>query len=99
MMVIQGVNVFPSQIEQILTEVEGTQPHYRLRVDRSGALDELEVWVEVSDQIFFDEMKKLRALQEEIQKRLEEALGFFVRVRLVEAMSIQKWKDSSGNGQ
>jgi len=99
MMVIQGVNVFPSQIEQILTEVEGTQPHYRLRVDRSGALDELEVWVEVSDQIFFDEMKKLRALQEEIQKRLEEALGFFVRVRLVEPMSIQKWKDSSGNGQ
>jgi phenylacetate-CoA ligase len=99
MVVIQGVNVFPSQIEQILTEIEGTEPHYRLRVDRSSALDELEVWVEVSEQIFFDEVKKLRALQEEIQKRLEEALGFSVRVRLVEPMSIQKWKDISGDSQ
>ena len=97
MVVIQGINVFPSQIEQILTEIEGTEPHYRLRVDRSGARDELEVWVEVSDQIFFDEIKKLRALQEEIQKRLEEVLGFFVRVKLVEPMSIQKWKNSSEN--
>jgi phenylacetate-CoA ligase len=99
MVVIQGINVFPSQIEQILAEIEGTEPHYRLRVDRSGARDELEVWVEVSDQIFFDEIKKLSALQEEIQKRLEEVLGFFVRVRLVEPMSIQKWKNSSGNSQ
>ncbi len=99
MVVIQGVNVFPSQIEQILTEIEHTEPHYRLRVDRSGAVDELEVWVEVSDSIFFDEVRKLRILQEEIQRRLEEMLGFSVRVKLVEPMSIQKWKDYSGNSQ
>ena len=96
-MIIQGVKVHPSQIEQILTEIEGTEPHYRLNVDRSGAMDELEVSVEVSDQIFFDELKKMRSLQEEIQKRLEDALSVSVYVKLVEPMSIQKWKDTSGN--
>ncbi len=90
--IIQGVKIAPAQIERILTEIEGSEPHFRLNIDRSGASDELEVQVEVSDRIFFDEVKKLRALQEETQKRLEETLGFFVRVRLVEPMSIQKWK-------
>ena len=88
--IIQGVKVLPSRIEQILTEIEGTEPHFRLNVDRSGALDELEVSVEVSGQIFFDEVKKMRALQEKIRRQLNEALGFFVRVKLVEPMSIQK---------
>jgi phenylacetate-CoA ligase len=97
--IIQGVKVLPSRIEQILTEIEGTEPHFRLSVDRSGALDELEVSVEVSPEIFFDEVKRMSALQKEIQKRLEEALGFFVRVKLVEPMSIRKWKVNSGNDQ
>lgn len=97
--IIQGVKVLPSRIEQILTEIEGTEPHFQLNVDRSGTLDELEVLVEVSGQIFFDEVKKMRALQDEIQRQLKEALGFFVRVKLVEPMSIQKWRDSSGNSQ
>jgi len=97
--IIQGVKVLPSRVEQILTEIEGTEPHFRLNVDRSGTLDELEVSVEVSGQIFFDEVKKMRTLQDEIQRQLEEALGFFVRVKLVEPMSIQKWRDSSGNSQ
>ena len=97
--IIQGVKVLPSRIEQILTEIEGTEPHFRLSVDRSGALDELEVSVEVSPEIFFDEVKRMSALQKEIQKRLEEALGFFVRVKLVEPMSIRKWKENSGNDQ
>jgi phenylacetate-CoA ligase len=97
--IIQGVKVLPSRIEQILTEIEGTEPHFRLSVDRSGALDELGVSVEVSPEIFFDEVKRMSALQEEIQKRLEEALGFFVRVKLVEPMSLRKWKENSGNDQ
>jgi len=99
MIIIQGVKVLPSRIEQILTEIEGTEPHFQLNVDRSGTLDELEVLVEVSGQIFFDEVKKMRALQDEIQRQLKEALGFFVRVKLVEPMSIQKWRDSSGNSK
>jgi phenylacetate-CoA ligase len=97
--IIQGVKVLPSRIEQILTEIEGTEPHFRLSVDRSGALDELEVSVEVSPEIFFDEVKRMSALQKEIQKRLEEAFGFSVRVKLVEPMSLRKWKENSGNDQ
>lgn len=88
--IVQGVKILPSQIGQIIAEIEGTEPHYRLRVDRTGAMDELEVWVEVSDKIFFDEVKKMRALEEEIQRQLKETLGFSVRVRLVEPMSIRK---------
>ena len=92
MIVVQGINVFPSQVEQILAEAEGTEPHFRLSVDRDGALDELEVCVEVSPQIFFDEIKKMSALEEDIQRRFQEAFGFFIRVRLVEPGSIQKWR-------
>ncbi len=97
MIVIQGVNIYPSQIEQILTEIEGTEPHYRLRVDRNSALDELEVRVEVSKEIFFDEVKKMSALEEEIQRKLEETFGLSIKVRLVEPGSIKKWKDASGS--
>ncbi len=95
--VIQGVNVYPSQIEQILKEIEGAEPHYRLRVDRQGALDELEVWVEVSPYIFFDEVKKMNALGGEIGRRLEETFGLSMKVKLVEPGSIRKWKDSDNN--
>ncbi len=95
--VVQGINVYPSQIEQILKEIEGAEPHYRLRVDRQGALDELEVWVEVSPYIFFDEVKKMNAIGDEIQKRLEETFGFSMKVKLVEPGSIRKWKDSNNS--
>jgi phenylacetate-CoA ligase len=97
MIVVQGVNIYPSQIEQILTEIEGAEPHYRLKVDRNGALDELEVWVEVSGSIFFDEIKKMSAIEQEIQRRIEESLGLSIKVRLVEPGSIKKWKESSEN--
>ncbi len=97
--IVQGVKVLPSRIEQILTEIEGTEPHFRLSVDRSGALDELGVSVEVSPEIFFDEVRRMSALQKEIQKRLEEAFGFSVQVKLVEPMSLRKWKENSGKDQ
>lgn len=95
MIVVQGINIYPSQIKQILTEIEGAEPHYRLKVDRNGALDELEVWVEVSSHIFFDEIKKMSAIEEQIQKRIEETFGISIKVRLVEPGSIKKWKDNS----
>lgn len=95
MIVIQGINIYPSQIGQILSEVEGTEPHYRLKVDRNGVIDELEVWVEVSPEIFFDEIRKMSALEEEITKRIEDNFGLSVRVKLVEPGSIQKWKETS----
>ncbi len=95
--VIQGVNVYPSQIEQILKEIEGAEPHYRLRVDRQGALDELEVWVEVSPYIFFDEVKKMNAIGDEIKRRLEETFGLSIKIKLVEPGSIRKWKDNDNS--
>ena len=97
MIVIQGINIYPSQIGQILTDIEGTEPHYRLRVDRNGALDELEVWVEVSGSIFFDEIKKMSAIEAQIQRSIQESFGLPIKVRLVEPGSIKKWKESSDN--
>ncbi len=64
MLIIKGVNVFPTQIEEVLFQVEGCEPHYQLVVDRVDNVDTLEVLVEVNESIFFDEMKKQRAFIE-----------------------------------
>ena len=63
MLIIKGVNVFPTQIEAVLFEMEGTEPHYRLIVDRENNEDKLTVMVEVVESIFFDEMKKQRPMR------------------------------------
>jgi len=90
MLIVRGVNVFPSQIESVLLEIEGAEPHYQIVVDRRGALDDLEVWVEVSERIFVDEWEKLAALEKRIRQRLETVLGISVRVKLVEPKSIER---------
>jgi phenylacetate-CoA ligase len=91
MIIVRGINVFPSQIEHVLLGIEGTQPHYQLVVDRKvGDLDELEVLVEVEEKIFSDEIKKLRSLEEKIKKEIESILGVFVKVRLVEPKTIER---------
>jgi len=69
MLIIRGVNVFPSQIESILVRVEGVEPHYLLIVDRQDNLDTLEVLVEVNERIFSDEIKVLQSLSRQIEKR------------------------------
>ncbi len=90
MLIIKGVNVFPSQIEHVLFEIEGTEPHYEIIVDRKGALDDVTVKVEVSESIFFDEMKKQNELMESIKRRLASELGIGVNVKLVEKKSIER---------
>jgi phenylacetate-CoA ligase len=90
MLIIRGVNVFPSQIENVLMSVEGTEPHYQIVVDRKGALDEVTVMVEVSESIFFDEMKKQAQLIETIKKRLSSELSISVNVKLVEKKTIER---------
>ena len=90
MLIIKGVNVFPSQIEEVLFAIEGCQPHYQLVVDRKGAMDVLEVCIEVTEKIFFDEMKKQRAFLEMVEKRIDSILGVGVTVRLVEPNSIAR---------
>lgn len=90
MLIIRGVNVFPSQIETILLEMSETTPHYLLIVDRIDNLDQLEVWVEVEGQFFSDEIKKLEDLKRKIQHNIESALGISARVKLVEPKTIER---------
>ena len=90
MLIVKGVNVFPSQIEAVLFDIEGTEPHYQIVVERKGALDHITVKVEVSESIFFDEMKKQNELVELIKKRLASELGIGVDVKLVEQKGLER---------
>jgi phenylacetate-CoA ligase len=90
MLIIRGVNVFPSQIESILLETEGLSPHYQLVVQREGNLDTLTVQVEVDEKIFSDEVRKLQRLEGKIQKNIKEFLGVTALVKLVEPRAIQR---------
>jgi phenylacetate-CoA ligase len=92
MLIIRGVNVFPSQIESVLCEMEACEPHYQIVIDRKGALDDATVLVEASENIFFDEMKKQAALIETIKKRLASELGISVDVKLVEKKSLERFE-------
>jgi len=92
MLIIRGVNVFPQQIETVLFEIEGVAPHYQIVIDRKGALDETTVFVEVSEQIFFDEMKKQSELKETIKKRLAGELGIAVDVKLAEKKTLERFE-------
>ena len=90
MLIIRGVNVFPQQIEALLLESEGLAPHYQLIVSREQNLDVLEVQVEISEDIFADEVRKLQQKEVSIQKSIKEFLGVSAKVRLVEPRSIQR---------
>ncbi|MDM7925751.1 MAG: phenylacetate--CoA ligase [bacterium] len=90
MLIIRGVNVFPSQIETVLMEMEETEPHYRLIVTREGALDDLEVQVEVNEKFFSDEMRVMRAIEDKIGGTIRSALGVTARVKLVEPRTIER---------
>jgi phenylacetate-CoA ligase len=90
MLIIRGINVFPSQIEEVLVAIENCEPHYQLVVSRMGAMDILEVCIEVTENIFFDEMKKQHAFLENVQHRIESAIGVGVVVKLVEPNSIPR---------
>jgi phenylacetate-CoA ligase len=90
MLIIRGVNVFPSQIESVIMEFDGIEPHYQLVVEREGRLDTLSVMVEVNERIFSDEVKNLQAMERSLEKNIKELLGVAAKVRLVEPKSIQR---------
>ncbi|MBW6508191.1 MAG: phenylacetate--CoA ligase [Desulfuromonadales bacterium] len=96
MLIIRGVNVFPSQIESVLFTIKGIEPHYQLLVDREGTLDTLEVLVEVDEQTFSDEVRKLQQLSGLIQKQIKDLLGVTCKVRLVEPKTLAR---SEGKAQ
>jgi len=92
MLIIRGVNVFPSQIEAVLVGIEGLEPQYQLIVDREGTLDTLEVRVEVSDRIFTasGSVKALQKIERRITKDIKDYLGISAKVKLVDPKSLQR---------
>lgn len=90
MLIIRGVNVFPSQVEAALLEVEGTLPHYQIVLSRAHGLDQMEVLVEVTPETFSDKIGALEELSAKIEGALEHVLGLRVQVRLVEPHTIQR---------
>jgi len=91
MLIIRGVNVFPSQIEHALIEIEGTDPHYLIIIDRGPShLDEVELQVEVKKELFGDETKSLESLRTKIENVMKSKLGIALRVKLVEPKTIER---------
>jgi phenylacetate-CoA ligase len=90
MLIIRGVNVFPSQIEEVLLKMDGIQPHYLITVDRVHNLDIMQVQVEVEQEYFTDRISELQGLNAKLKHQLESALGIGVDVKLVEPKTIQR---------
>ena len=95
MLIIRGVNVFPSQIEAVLLSIEGVAPHYQLIVDRVDTLDTLEVQVEVSQKLLDESAGEVRVLQNmerRIVKDMKDYLGISAKVKMVEPKSLQRFE-------
>ncbi|MBF0330492.1 MAG: phenylacetate--CoA ligase [Candidatus Omnitrophica bacterium] len=90
MIVVRGINVFPTQIEEVLLKIEGTQPHYQIIVSREKGLDVLEVLVELQESFFSDEVKRLQEFEVRVAKEIEAVLSIGVKVRLVEPKTIER---------
>jgi phenylacetate-CoA ligase len=90
MLIIRGVNVFPSQFEDVLYKIEGVEPHYLIVVEREGAMDDLEVRVEVAEEIFSDVMADLVAFTKHVAERIYSVVGLHARVKLVEPGTIER---------
>jgi phenylacetate-CoA ligase len=90
MLIVRGVNVFPTQIESTLLSIEGVAPHYQIIVDRERHLDEIEIWVEVSETTFSDEVRVLKEIEERVRAEVNSVLGISARVKLVEPRTITR---------
>jgi phenylacetate-CoA ligase len=91
MLIIRGVNIFPSQVETVLLQLQGAEPHYQLVITREGAMDHLEIRVEVSENLFSDEMKKLNAFRDELKHKIDSALGVHSKLTLVEPGGLERF--------
>ena len=96
MLIIRGVNVFPSQVEHVLMGIEGVEPHYQIVVEREGNMDTMSVQVEVSENLFSDEIRVLENMTKRIQADIKDMLGVTCKVKLVEPKTIQR---SEGKAQ
>ncbi len=90
MLIIRGVNIFPSQIEEVLMQVQEVEPHYLIVVDRNNYLDSIEFWVEVSEDIFAEKMNELEMFESAIEHRLYSTTGIKIDVKLKEPKTIKR---------
>ena len=90
MLIIRGVNVFPSQIEDVLMGIEGINPQYLIIVDRQGNLDTMEIQVEVTEEMFTDRVKGLEALRAKIQHQVKTMVNVNAKISLVEPESLER---------
>lgn len=90
MMIIRGVNVFPSQVESALMAVEGTLPHYQIILTREKGLDQITVDVEVTPQFFSDRIRELENLRQQLMHSLERTIGLRIKVNLVKMHTIER---------
>jgi len=95
MLIVKGVNVYPSQIESILLEVEGVEPHYQIVLDRKGALDEMTILVEVSRELFTDSMSRLVDLERNILDKIHSSVGISAKLKLVEPRTLERTPDKA----
>ncbi len=90
MLIIRGINVYPSQVEAVLLDIEKVEPHYQIVLYREGALDQMEVQIEVTPSFLPDAVKELQGFQQHVEERLRQELGIRPRVRLVEPKTIPR---------
>ena len=90
MLIIRGINVFPSQVEDVLVRIEGVHPQYLIVVDRQANLDTMEIKVEVTEALFSDEVKKLEALRDKIHHQIKTMLNVSAKITLVEPKTIER---------
>jgi phenylacetate-CoA ligase len=95
MLIIRGVNVFPSQVEEALLRVEAAAPHYMIEVERPGALDEVTVHVELRPELFSDSMAALNAIHDRIVSNIREVTGLHMRVLLVQPNTLPRFEGKS----
>ena len=95
MLIIRGVNVFPTQIESVLLEIGEVEPHYQLVVRRDGSLDTLEIKVELSEALFSDRISNLENLEKRIRDRIQSTIGVNAKVALVEPKSLPRSEGKS----
>lgn len=92
MLIIRGVNVFPSQIEEVLMKLKDLEPHYLIVVDRKNYMDTIEVWVEVAEKNFQEKIMKLEDFEKSIEDKLKSAIGIRIKAVLKEPRTIERSK-------
>jgi phenylacetate-CoA ligase len=92
MIIVNGVNVFPSQVEEALRDFEDTTPHYMIYLRKKGALDEAEIHIEISEKLFFDQMSKQKELMDKLTARFTSLLQIKPKIKIVEPRSLVRFE-------